>query len=607
MAIPTRATISIVYGRKKADNALAHGSNICRDVAKRLSNSSCEGRVSLVPVKRVSWNRSLSTRGRTSIAVTACVDYQHQQRQPKRKTKPPIPKGKNIQPPNYEKEQTYFQEVDSFELLEESPSPKKSGTWTMDIQSDDVVKTHLSTVLQKWLITRKLNNICGPLGSLSKILETPVLPGESISIGSGLNFSGMRTPEKASLLTHSSSNIVLNKLNSNSINEDVAGRISCSHESNQKLHILNDETNKDIEFAIGKLSLTSRPSLDGHHWDPFLSLLAVCRQSSPSALLDVFSKYCNPDGIIKLGEGTYGEAFKAGETVCKIVPFNGDLRVNGELQKRSEELLEEAILSLTLNRLRDYDGHGSNSCRTFIETIELRVCQGPYNAALIRAWEEWDGKHGSENDHPKEFPEDQCYVVFVQGHGGQDLESFVLFNFDEARSLLVQVTVALAVAEAAYEFEHRDLHWGNILLSRKESATLQFILEGRQILVRTYGLVVSIIDFTLSRINTGEDILFLDLSSDPEIFEGPKGDKQFDTYRKMKSITEEYWEGSFPKTNVLWLQYLVDILLLKKSFDRISKDERDLRSLKKRLNNYNSAREAAFDPFFVDLFVDHAI
>lgn len=33
----------------------------------------------------------------------------------------------------------------------------------------------------------------------------------------------------------------------------------------------------------------------------------------------------------------------------------------------------------------------------------------------------------------------QCYVVFVQEHGGKDLESFVLLNFDEARSLLIQV------------------------------------------------------------------------------------------------------------------------------------------------------------------------
>lgn len=37
----------------------------------------------------------------------------------------------------------------------------------------------------------------------------------------------------------------------------------------------------------------------------------------------------------------------------------------------------------------------------------LRVCQGSYDAALIKAWEDWDEKHGSENDHPKEFPEKQ--------------------------------------------------------------------------------------------------------------------------------------------------------------------------------------------------------
>lgn len=45
---------------------------------------------------------------------------------------------------------------------------------------------------------------------------------------------------------------------------------------------------------------------------------------------------------------------------------------------------------------------------------------------------------------------------------------------------------------------------GNILLSRSDSTTIQFILEGKRILVRTYGLLISIIDFTLSRINTGK-------------------------------------------------------------------------------------------------------
>ncbi|KAG5527201.1 hypothetical protein RHGRI_028189 [Rhododendron griersonianum] len=56
--------------------------------------------------------------------------------------------GIPTQPPNYEMERAYFQEVDSFELLEESPSPKKSGTWAMGVQSGDVAIPHMSTALR---------------------------------------------------------------------------------------------------------------------------------------------------------------------------------------------------------------------------------------------------------------------------------------------------------------------------------------------------------------------------------------------------------------------------------------------------------------------------
>lgn len=36
--------------------------------------------------------------------------------------------------------------------------------------------------------------------------------------------------------------------------------------------------------------------------------------------------------------------------------------------------------------------------------------------------------------------------------------------------MLLQVAMTLAVAEQACEFEHRDLHWGNVLLSRSKDA-----------------------------------------------------------------------------------------------------------------------------------------
>ncbi|GAU11411.1 hypothetical protein TSUD_344020 [Trifolium subterraneum] len=580
--------IDIVFRRRKPRNDSNNlNSKTSDDIPRRPSRVSFA-----LPNKRVTWKRSLSTRGRTSIAVGASMVNQPELKKDKRKGKPPAhPKGKNVKQPNFDKEISYFQEVDAFELMEESPSPKKVGSWIVGNVAEEVPIPPLCSRLERWLYSRRLNSRCGPSSTLSKILDTPTMNLETIrDIDFQFSDLKLRSLDQSELRNSQSHNLKTGE---------------SKRSLNNVIHIKSEDS-EDIEAGAKKLSLTSTSSsIYDDHNNPFAVLLEICEQSAPSMLQDLFSRYSGSEKIVKVGEGTYGEAFKVGKCVCKIVPFDGDFRVNGEIQKRSEELLEEVLLCKTLNQLRGSDGLSNNLCGTFIESIEFRVCQGRYDAALIRAWEEWDHKHSSENDHPKEFPEQQCYMVFVQQHGGKDLESFVLLNFDEAKTLLVQVAAGLAVAESAYEFEHRDLHWGNILVSRSDdSAKLQFTLDGRNLLVKTYGLIISIIDFTLSRINTGDSILYLDLSSDPDLFKGPKGDKQSETYRRMKDVTEDWWEGSFPKTNVLWLVYLVDILLTKKSFERTSKDERDLRSLKKRLDKYDSAKEAIFDPFFTDLFVE---
>jgi serine/threonine-protein kinase haspin len=54
-------------------------------------------------------------------------------------------KGKAAQHPDFWKEKQYLEEVDAFELLEESPSPKSSGTWATDNETDAVVIPHLSS------------------------------------------------------------------------------------------------------------------------------------------------------------------------------------------------------------------------------------------------------------------------------------------------------------------------------------------------------------------------------------------------------------------------------------------------------------------------------
>lgn len=158
------------------------------------------------------------------------------------------------------------------------------------------------------------------------------------------------------------------------------------------------------------------------------------------------------------------------------------------------------------------------------------------------------------------FEKDQYFIVFEFMEGGEDLEHFQFKSMTEALSVLQQVALALSVAENVLMFEHRDLHWGNILIKRTTRKNLHYKFFGGDISIRTCGLFVSMIDFTLSRLTKGTSIeqcckighpfecnetsrlvlisldgltVYCDLAKDPAIFKG-KGDYQFQVYRQMK-------------------------------------------------------------------------
>lgn len=46
---------------------------------------------------------------------------------------------------------------------------------------------------------------------------------------------------------------------------------------------------------------------------------------------------------------------------------------------------------------------------------------------------------GSDNDSPKVFAENQLYIILELSHGGEDVESFVFNNAQQALSVFTQV------------------------------------------------------------------------------------------------------------------------------------------------------------------------
>ncbi|CAH2046924.1 unnamed protein product, partial [Iphiclides podalirius] len=347
-------------------------------------------------------------------------------------------------------------------------------------------------------------------------------------------------------------------------------------------------------------------------------VLRRCNQTEPI----VFDE-CYPDTELKnchkIGEGVYGEVFlwraRDGQArVLKIIPIAGDTKVNGEPQKGFHEIISEIVIAMELSALRSpiatieklldegkeidtLDLHAvQNATDIFNEVKAVRCVRGPYPARLLDLWELFDECRGSDNDNPALLPVDQHYIVLELANAGQDLESYQFNSAEQAHALFLQVALALAVGEEALQFEHRDLHWGNVLVAPSEQAWATGVVRGRAVRVARRGVAATLIDYSLSRLRLRSGAaLFCDLARDEALFEAV-GDRQFAVYRLMRDRLAGDWSAYDPHTNVLWLHYVAGKMLTALRYKRTNtKIHRHhiakLRAIEGRILDYGSAAQ----------------
>ncbi|XP_052754790.1 protein PF3D7_1417600 [Galleria mellonella] len=335
---------------------------------------------------------------------------------------------------------------------------------------------------------------------------------------------------------------------------------------------------------------------------------------------------CYPDPVLKncrkIGEGVYGEVFlwRAGDgraRVMKIVPIAGTTKVNGEHQKDFNEIISEIVIAMELSALRapiaDIERHFDegkdvealdlhsvvNATDIFNEVLAVRCVYGGYPSRLLDLWELYDECKGSENDNPAILPVDQQYIVLELANAGQDLESYQFNSAEQAHALFLQVAFGLAVGEESFQFEHRDLHWGNVLIAPTDQKYATFVLGGRAHRVLRCGVAATIIDYSLSRLSlplaTDCAALYNDLAADESLFEAV-GDYQFEVYRLMREKLGNDWKNFEPYTNILWLHYTVDKMITalryKRTNTKIHKHYiAKLKGIKNRILEYRSAAQ----------------
>ena len=113
------------------------------------------------------------------------------------------------------------------------------------------------------------------------------------------------------------------------------------------------------------------------------------------------------------------------------------------------------------------------------------------------------------------------------------------------------VVIALAKGEDAVGFEHRDLHMGNICVSKRNRLSSNHVGGDPGHIDPTLklgftGIETTLIDYTISRAEIAQgrgdddgDVAFLDLEKDLSIFRGDaEVEYQYEIYRYMRAAMQ---------------------------------------------------------------------
>ncbi|GMK53746.1 hypothetical protein CspeluHIS016_0103320 [Cutaneotrichosporon spelunceum] len=331
------------------------------------------------------------------------------------------------------------------------------------------------------------------------------------------------------------------------------------------------ERNVEIEIVSSRLRHVSLDELSSS--ETALRSLLTC--STTKKIVPFSEAFTTPDfakllpssmppTVTKVGEASYSEVFSVGEGDCavvvKVVPLLGKASYSTRGKAAASlpdcSAIPDVVREIEITRRMSQTPGGG-----FVEFLGAFVVEGAYPALLLDEWDTYRDEQGTESVRPDSFSSLQKYALIVLGNGGEDLESYRFENtrgWVQAAAVFWQVADGLARAETWTEFEHRDLHEGQILINDVEADPPAPIADYLD--TRSTGVRATIIDFGLSRLDMPDQGAVYSTLPE-EVYEGV-GD-QWDVYREQRDVVEAAgtWESFHPSTNVLWLHYLVGHLI----------------------------------------------
>lgn len=342
--------------------------------------------------------------------------------------------------------------------------------------------------------------------------------------------------------------------------------------------------------------------------------LTILPEVGPSALdfadwSNVWTNHCE---FIKIAHGSFGGVFRIQSkaepgtyTIGKLMALQAKSGFGSKTKEFTSPTAAQNEV-LLLSKLDEVPG--------YVQFRKAEIVQGKLPAALVNASARFDNSQ-DESEKSTWWTKacdnaSQLWLFLEMSDAGFDLDTVLggkaqlrhgivnhgHLTVTQVRDIFWQVASALALAEQEFEFEHRDLHLGNICLSAPDARVQE---QSSELYTNKPSIVVTIIDYTLSRasIPSAKNPTYNNLAKDHTLFQGTgtRWWRQFQVYRDMKTAVRNEWRSYSPVTNVLWLQHLLVELLEKQSgFGRGPEEaalESNLRALKQWMMNNRDGTE----------------
>ena len=316
-----------------------------------------------------------------------------------------------------------------------------------------------------------------------------------------------------------------------------------------------------------------------------------------------FQKFCKgwekTVKLTKIGQGSYATVLKMelvhgpGEySVWKLMPLKPSAGA-GSRPRNDQTLIKDAATEVRmLYAMSDIDG--------FVQFRSAHVVDGLVPEQIRKAHESWAKSLKSADiwygtDMRVDYPsKSQLWLLMEMTDAGQDLDVMLsttrrdktLFSIQETWDIFWGVAEALMRGEAQAEFEHRDLHPGNICIKLRDEPVDVTTEHG---IPRLSKREVTLIDYTQSRL-TLESGDVLATAVDESIFRqndaDPVAQRQYDIYRDMRDTVKmekkpgiaisQMWGKYVPATNVLWLHYILGELSRLTKKEQGTQEESDM-------------------------------